>query len=127
MKTIPAMKIQYIILIAGLLLQGTVIKAGVPPASIKKNCLSATEQVTFDKAEAFFMNGDYQEALDLFLPLVEKRSDDEDLNFFTGMCLYYLEKPTLADPYLDKAALNRSLKVRILFLKQLKENSSIIL
>jgi hypothetical protein len=121
------MKAHYIILIAGLLLQGTVINAGVPPASLKKNSLSAQEQVLLDKAESFFMNGDYQEALDLFLPMVENRTEDEDLNFFTGMCLYYLEESTLADPYLDKASLNRSLKIRIHFLKQLKENSSIIL
>jgi tetratricopeptide (TPR) repeat protein len=121
------MKAHYIIFIAGILLQGTVINAGVPPASLKKNSFSTSEQVSVDNATALFMNGDYQEALDVFLPLVERRADDEDLNFFAGMCLYYLDKPDLADPYLDKASLNRSLKIRILFLKQLKENSSIVL
>ncbi|MFN8206478.1 MAG: tetratricopeptide repeat protein [Bacteroidales bacterium] len=121
------MKTQHIILIAGILLQGTVINAGIPPAGIKKNSLPATELIAFEKADSLFMNGDYQEALDLFQPLLKKRSDDEDLNYYTGMCLYYLEQPALAEPFLEKASLNRSLKVRILFLKQLKENNSIVL
>jgi hypothetical protein len=121
------MKAHHILLITGLLLQVTVIRAGDPPASLKKSSFSSTEQTSFEIAESYFMDGDYQKALDIFLPMIENKPEDEDLNYFTGMCFYYLEKSTLADPYLDKASLNRSLKIRIHFLKQLKENSSIIL
>jgi tetratricopeptide (TPR) repeat protein len=67
----------------------------------------------FDDAEYFFANGDYQEAIYLFVKLTKLEPDNANFNFRTGMT--YLSLPgqeAKAIPYLEKAVKNTSLKYR---------------
>jgi hypothetical protein len=68
-------------------------------------------QDTFLEAEYFFMNEDYNEALNFYLQIYAERSDNANLAFCIGVC--YLNMPgkkELAVKYLEEAVKNMSAK-----------------
>jgi tetratricopeptide (TPR) repeat protein len=72
----------------------------------------STEEL-FDDAEFFFTTEEYEEALYLFLQLIQREPENANFNFRTGMT--YLNIPgeeVKAIPYLEKATNNISLKYK---------------
>lgn len=94
---------------------------------VKAKSLSTEDQKVYDQAEKNFVYEEYQTALPTFLKLLENNPEDLDLNYHVGMCYFFMKEKEKAVPYLEKASLDRTLKVKILFFEKLTENSSVIL
>jgi thioredoxin-like negative regulator of GroEL len=103
------------------------VNAASPVKNVKMSSFSEKEQLTYNKAEKDFSYEEYQVALPGFLSLLEQNPEDLDLNFHVGMCYFFMKDSEKAAIYLDKASTDRSLKIRIEFLKKLTEKNSIIL
>lgn len=53
---------------------------------------------------AYFKNGNYRQAIDIFAPLLRAHPDDDRLTLLTGMSHYGLAEYAAATPYLKKSA-----------------------
>lgn len=68
-------------------------------------------QDTFNEAEYFLMNGDYQDALTYYLQIAEKMPDNANIDYRIGSCYLNINgKKNLSIDYLDAASKNMSAK-----------------
>jgi hypothetical protein len=107
-----------------MMMTGLSVSAGDLDNSASTSSFSAEDQQVFNKASKDFDYEEYQAALPSFLALLDKNPEDLNLNFHVGMCYFYMKDEVKAATYLDKAATDRSLKIRIMFLKNLTQKNS---
>ena len=68
-------------------------------------------QETFNEAEYFLMNGDYQDALSYYILIAEKFPDNANIDYRIGVCYLNISgKKNLSIDYLEAASRNMSAK-----------------
>ncbi|HLV00825.1 MAG TPA: tetratricopeptide repeat protein [Acidobacteriota bacterium] len=61
------------------------------------------EDVNVDTARLLAIDGQYEEALPLFLRLLEDKPDDAQLNYYTGVCYFFLSDSDRSLFFLEEA------------------------
>jgi WD40-like Beta Propeller Repeat. len=70
-----------------------------------------SSQETFNEAEYFLMNGDYQDALSYYMLIAEKFPDNANIDYRIGVCYLNISgKKNLSIDYLEAASRNMSAK-----------------
>lgn len=72
-------------------------------ASVLTSVTIVASATTLDEAKAMYLDGDFAEALPIFIDALKKKPKDGSLNQWVGVCLMQTGEPDKAVPYLEKA------------------------
>lgn len=65
--------------------------------------VAPSEDEELDKGVLLALDGEYEEALEVFLGLLRRKPNDPVLNYYTGLIHFYLEQSAEAAVYLEKS------------------------
>jgi|ERR1035437_2608026 thioredoxin-like negative regulator of GroEL len=87
-----------------------------------KGQLQNKEQETvYWKAVRYFQDENYAKAVLLFEYILDNDSDNANVNFYTGMCFFNLNKPKIANWYFTKVADDNYYRLKIKLLTRVQD------
>jgi thioredoxin-like negative regulator of GroEL len=73
------------------------------------------------KAVRYFQEENYAKAVLLFEYILDKDSENANVNFYTGMCFFNLNKPKIANWYFTKVADDNYYRLKIKLLTSVQD------
>jgi tetratricopeptide (TPR) repeat protein len=80
-----------------------------------------TQEDIYWKAVGYFQYENYAKAVLLFEYLLDLNPENTDLNFYTGMCFFNLNKPKIANWYFTKLADDNFYRLKIKLLTKIQD------
>ncbi len=112
-------KLILIILLAGIL--------NVASFAADPGPLTHDQETIYWKAITYYQEENYYESLLLFQNLLDVNPENVELNYYTGMCYYHLNKPNLAKWHFSIAANDNCCRLKIIILAKDNENENNLL
>jgi hypothetical protein len=107
------------ILLAGIINVATYAARYTPSTQQQEN--------TYWKAIQYYQEEDFYSSLLLFKNLLDEDPENVELNYYTGMCYYNLDKPKLAKWHFSYAASDNCCRIKILLLARDNGNDNNLL